>query len=345
MKPVPFAVIGVGHLGGFHATLAAQIESIDLRGVFDLDRARAHEIAETTGTKAFDDLDQLLHEVRAVSVVVPTAVHYEVAVMALEHGCHVFIEKPITQTVEEGTRLVELAAHKGLKLQVGHIERFNPAVLSLKEHTLEPMFIESHRLSQFNPRGTDVSVILDLMIHDIDIILTLIDSPLCSVDACGVAVVSEAEDIANVRLGFKNGAVANITSSRISVNPMRKMRMFQKNMYIAIDFLKKSSEIFSLIPEDAPMPSGFSMTVDTIGVGEMKKKIIYEKPVAPQVNSLQYELETFARCIQEDTRPAVTGREAVRALELASIIQGKIKRPGGSACDPGTFTLSNPFAS
>ena len=155
MNPLPFAVIGVGHLGGFHAKLAAQIESIDLRGVFDLDRTRAHEIAGATGTKAFDDLDQLLHEVRAVSVVVPTAVHYEVAIMALEHGCHVFIEKPITQTVEEGARLVELAEHKGLKLQVGHIERFNPAVLSLKGHTLEPMFIESHRLSQFNPRGTD----------------------------------------------------------------------------------------------------------------------------------------------------------------------------------------------
>ncbi len=328
MKKVNYGVIGVGHLGTFHAQLAQKIDQINLVGLYDIDTKKAQEVASTCQTKVFSSLEQLLAQVEAVSIVVPTIHHYQTALKALEYNCHLFIEKPITSTNSQARELISLCQKKELKLQVGHIERFNPAMLAIKDYPLQPMFIESHRLSQFNPRGTDVSVILDLMIHDIDIILHMVKSPLASIDACGVAVVSDSEDIANVRLRFANGCVANLTSSRISVRAMRKMRIFQKNQYIAIDFLKKKSEIFKLEDCDSTTSAtGFSMLIDTIGIGEKKKNIIYEQPEVPEVNSLQAELEEFVQAILLDREPPVTGEQGLQALEVATTILHQIHHP------------------
>jgi predicted dehydrogenase len=271
-------------------------------------------------------MEELLDRVDAVSIVVPTVHHFEVAKKALDHDCHIFLEKPITATVDEARQIVEMAKKAGKKLQVGHIERFNPAVLALKEYTFEPMFIESHRLSPFNPRGTDVSVILDLMIHDLDIILSLVNRPLVAIDASGVAVVSDSEDIANVRLTFDNGAVANITTSRISVKAMRKMRIFQKNMYISIDFLQKQSEIFQLAGEEDSRGKG--LPVATLGEGERARQVLYERPEVPEVNSMEFELDQFANAIDKGEHTPVTGEDGLRALDVASTILRKIQLAG-----------------
>ncbi|WP_462323475.1 Gfo/Idh/MocA family protein [Desulfoplanes sp.] len=325
MSALAYGIIGVGHLGAIHAKVAEQMASIDLVGIYDTDVSRARKIAEQTGVECFGTLEELLDGVDAVSIVVPTVHHFEVAKKALEHDCHIFLEKPITATVDEARKIVELAKRAGKKLQVGHIERFNPAVLALKEYTFEPMFIESHRLSPFNPRGTDVSVILDLMIHDLDIILALVNRPLTSIDASGVAVVSDSEDIANVRLTFDNGAVANITTSRISVKAMRKMRIFQKNMYISIDFLQKQSEIFQLSKRDHPQGKG--LPVATIGEGERAKQVLYERPDVPEVNSMEMELDEFAQAIDKGEHTPVTGEDGLRALDVAATILRKIQHP------------------
>ncbi|NCC25887.1 MAG: Gfo/Idh/MocA family oxidoreductase [Deltaproteobacteria bacterium] len=320
---IPFGVVGVGHLGKFHARLAAGIPELDFQGVYDVDRTCCLEVAETTGVTACSSLDDLLQRVDAVSIVVPTVMHHEVARAALEAGCHVFLEKPITATVAEAEDLIQLAEARGLKLQVGHIERFNPALLALEGHDIRPMFIESHRLSPFNPRGTDVSVVLDLMIHDLDIILNLVGSPVASVDSCGVAVVSEVEDIANVRISFENGAVANVTSSRISMKAMRRMRLFQPNKYLILDFLEKKAEIFTL-PE--PGGKGPGLPVATLGTGDRSRPVYYDRPQSPEVNALEMELREFARAVSAGENTKVTGREGLRALELATTILRQMKR-------------------
>ena len=325
MSALAYGIIGVGHLGAIHAKVANQMASLDLVGVFDTDPARARMVAEQVGVSCFDTMEELLDRADAVSIVVPTVHHFEVATKALEHGCHIFLEKPITATVDEARKIVDLAREAGKKLQVGHIERFNPAVLALEDYTFEPMFIESHRLSPFNPRGTDVSVILDLMIHDLDIILALVNRPLKAIDASGVAVVSDSEDIANVRLTFDNGAVANITTSRISVKAMRKMRIFQKNMYISIDFLQKQSEIFQLSGEG--MSAGKGLPVATIGEGERKRQVLYERPQVPEVNSMEVELDKFAQAIEQGEHTPVTGEDGLRALDVAATILRKIRHP------------------
>jgi predicted dehydrogenase len=325
MNALAYGIIGVGHLGAIHAKVARQMTSLDLVGVYDTDASRGQMVADQVGVPCFGTMEELLDQVDAVSIVVPTVHHFEVAQKALEHGCHIFLEKPITATVDEARRIVHLAKKAGKKLQVGHIERFNPAVLALKEYSFEPMFIESHRLSPFNPRGTDVSVILDLMIHDLDIILALVDQPLSSIDASGVAVVSDTEDIANVRLTFANGAVANITTSRISVKAMRKMRIFQKNMYISIDFLQKQSEIFQLARADAP--GGKGLPVATIGEGDRARQVLYERPEVPEVNSMELELSKFAQAINKGEHTPVTGEDGLRALDVAATILRKIRHP------------------
>jgi predicted dehydrogenase len=326
MQPLPYGIIGVGHLGEIHARIASQMEEIDLVGVHDTDAGRCSSVAEKYGTRAFADLDQLLSRVRAVSVVVPTEHHGTVAARALEHGLDLFIEKPIAGTPEEGRRIIELARSKGCKLQIGHIERFNPAYLALKDYRLDPLFAECHRLSQFNPRGTDVSVILDLMIHDLDIILSLMRHPLESIHACGVAVVSDAEDIANVRLAFANGSVANLTSSRISTKDMRKMRLFQSNAYISIDFLEKRSELFYLQGQSSFQPPS-ALSVSSIGVGDSARDVMFARPPVPSVNSLQHELELFSRAVRMDEPVEVPGEDGLRALEVASVILDQIKHP------------------
>ncbi len=328
MKKINLGVIGVGHLGKFHAHLAARIDCIQLMGVYDIDHEQAARVCSECGTVPFSDLDELLSKVEAVSIVVPTSEHFNVAMKALEHECHLFIEKPISSTVEQARQIVDKAREKKKKVQVGHIERFNPAMLAIKNYSLAPMFIEAHRLSQFNPRGCDVSVVLDLMIHDLDMILYLVKSRVVHTDACGVSVVSETEDIANVRLKFENGCVANLTSSRISLNPMRRMRLFQKNQYIAMDFMEKKSDIFMLRDQSQISEHETpAMVVSRIGVGDKARDIIYEKPTPPQVNSLEMELEEFARAIIFDLEPEVPGEQGMQALEVANTILEKIARP------------------
>lgn len=328
MQKLRLGVVGVGHLGTFHARQAAESDIIELVGAYDINQDQAQKICAECGTDSYQVLEDLLAEADAVSIVVPTSEHYNVAMKALDNDCHIFIEKPITSTVQEAEEIIQSARSKGKKIQVGHIERFNPAMLSVREHRVEPMFIEAHRLSQFNPRGCDVSVVLDLMIHDLDLILYLVKSPVKSIDACGVAVVSEAEDIANVRLKFESGCVANLTSSRISLKQMRRMRLFQKNQYIAMDFMEKKADIFRLGDTyPLPDPGGAAMVVGNIGVGDRARDIVYEKPSPPQVNSLKMELEEFALAVMQDREPEVPGEQGKQALEVANIILEKIARP------------------
>jgi len=323
MSKLKVGVIGTGHLGSLHAKMFAQIETAQLMGVYDLDRSKAERVAAENQTTSFARLGDLLSAVEAVSIATATKSHFDVAGLALQQGLHTFIEKPITETIEQARSLVELAEKKKLKLQVGHIERFNPAILALEHLKLQPLFIESHRLAQFNPRGSDVAVVLDLMIHDIDLILSLVRSPVARIDANGVAVVSGSEDIANARLQFENGCVANVTASRISQNKMRKMRLFQHDAYISIDFSQGLAEVFRLVDEN---DSGVkpTMMLGKIDQGERKRIIVYEQPEVKEVNALKYELELFVKSVQEDVEPPVTGRDGLQALEVAQEILKKI---------------------
>ncbi len=319
MEKVKVGVVGTGHLGNLHTKMFSQISSVELVGVYDADAAIAERVAEEHGTKAFAQLDELLENIGAISVATTTTAHFDVARQALERGLHTFIEKPITETIEQAKQLVALADARKVALQVGHIERFNPAILALEQYKIRPLFIESHRLAQFNPRGSDVAVVLDLMIHDIDLILSLVRSPVTRVDANGVAVVSDSEDIANARLQFENGCVANVTASRISQNKMRKMRLFQNDAYISIDFSQGLAEVFRLVDEgDANVKP--TMMLGKIDQGQRKRVIIYEQPEVREVNALKYELELFIKSIIDGTEPAVTGRDGLQALQVAQEI-------------------------
>ena len=254
-------IFGVGHLGKFHISNWKEIEGVKIVGFFDPNNDNANEVINTHGLKRFSDEEKLIEACDIIDVITPTDLHYEVCMMAIRKGKHVFVEKPLAHTLQEGKDLVNMVREAGVKMQVGHVERFNPAYLALKELNLNPMFIEVHRLAQFNPRGTEVSVILDLMIHDIDIILSLVKSDVKSISASGVAVMTDTPDIANVRIEFNNGCVANLTSSRISMKKMRKVRLFQKDAYIGIDLLEKKTEIIKLKqPEDVDV---FSFDIDT----------------------------------------------------------------------------------
>jgi len=325
MKPkTKVGVIGVGHLGNLHAKMYDMIPSADFVGIYDIDPVRSKEVAEHYGVQSFPDLDALLQEVEAASVVTPTSNHFDTASHALHKGVHVFIEKPITADVSSADALIKLAQEKNRIVQVGHIERFNPAIMALKGVELNPMFIESHRLAQFNPRGTDVAVILDLMIHDIDIILSLVNSPVKQIDANGVAIVSDSIDIANTRIQFENGAVANITASRISQKKMRKMRLFQRDTYITIDFLQGLAELYRLFSDGTDTPE-LTMMLGEIGEGEQKKKIVYQRPEVPDINALEYELAQFINAVQHNTAPLVTGYEGKKALEVALEVLNKIE--------------------
>ena len=318
-------VVGIGHLGSLHAKMYSEISAAVFVGAFDTDKAKCSAVvSQYPGVKSFSSLDELLACVDAVSVATVTSQHFEVAKRALNAGVHVLIEKPITQTVSEADELIALAEAKGLTIQVGHIERFNPAILALESYDLRPMFIESHRLAQFNPRGTDVAVVLDLMIHDIDVILSLVRSPVSRIDANGVAVVSDSVDIANARLQFENGCVANVTASRISQNKMRKMRMFQHNGYISIDFLQGLAEVFRLIDDDANVGQT-TMLLGQIGEGKKKRNIVYEQPEVKDVNALKYELESFVTSVREKKQPVVSGIDGRLALDVAQRIMNSIQ--------------------
>ncbi|HTY38037.1 MAG TPA: Gfo/Idh/MocA family oxidoreductase [Bacteroidota bacterium] len=323
MEKINVGVVGTGHLGNLHAKMYAQIATANLVGVYDADTAKAERVAAEHGTRAFTDLGKLLDNIQAVNIATTTTAHFGVAVQALERGIHTFIEKPITETIDQARKLVSLAEAKKLALQVGHIERFNPAILALEQYKIRPLFIESHRLAQFNPRGSDVAVVLDLMIHDIDLILSLVRSPVSHVDANGVAVVSGSEDIANARIQFENGCVANVTASRISQNKMRKMRLFQNDAYISIDFSQGLAEVFRLVDEGDPNIKP-TMMLGKIEMGQQKRSIVYEQPEVKEVNALKYELELFVKSVSDGSEPAVTGRDGLQALEVAQEILAKI---------------------
>jgi predicted dehydrogenase len=319
MKKISVGVIGTGQLGSLHAKMFSTMDSVQLQGVYDLDSTRAEQVAAQYGTKAYARMEDLLDSVEAVSVATTTKAHFPVGRTALERGVHVFVEKPMTETIEQARILVELAEQKKRKLQVGHIERFNPAILALEPYRLKPMFIESHRLAQFNSRGTDVAVVLDLMIHDIDLILSLVQSRVKRIDANGVAVVSDSVDIANARLQFENGCVANVTASRISQNKMRKMRMFQHDAYISVDFQQGLAEVFRLVDEGDPDLKP-TLMLGQIERGAKKRLIVYEQPEVKDVNALEFELQTFIESIRNDTPPPVSGRDGLQALEVAQEI-------------------------
>ncbi len=329
MEKLNVGIIGVGHLGKLHAKMFTQIANCNFIGVFDLNFTEAEKTADELKTSAFHSIDELLEKVNAVSIAATTNAHYEVAKKCFEKNTHVFVEKPITAAIEQGEELVKIAKEKNLKFQIGHIERFNPGLLSLESFISDPMFIQSDRLSQFNPRGTDVAVVLDLMIHDIDIILSFIKSEVKQIDANGVAVVSDHIDIANARIQFENGAVANVTASRISQKKMRKMRIFQKDHYISLDFVTGASEIYRLLPVDQPaLPS--SVSFGEIGVGDKKKRLIYEQPEIKEVNALKYELQLFVDAVLNNKKIIVTGEDGLRALKVAEIIIQKIEQSKGN---------------
>ncbi|MCU0344529.1 MAG: Gfo/Idh/MocA family oxidoreductase [Ignavibacterium sp.] len=328
MEKLSIGVIGVGHLGKLHSKMFSQITNCEFVGVFDSNPDQAKAVAHEFGVKSFNSIEELLTSVQAVSIAATTSAHYEVAKQCFEKNIHVFVEKPITATIEQGEELVKIAKEKKLKFQVGHIERFNPGLLSLESFISDPMFIQSDRLSQFNPRGTDVAVVLDLMIHDIDIILSFIKSDVKQVDASGVAVVSDHLDIANARILFENGAVANVTASRISQKKMRKMRLFQKDHYISLDFVTGVSEVYRLQPIDEPaLPN--SISFGEIGVGDKKKRLIYEQPESKEVNALNYELQLFVDSVLNNKKIIVSGEDGLRALKVAEIIIQKIEQSQG----------------
>lgn len=312
-------VFGVGHLGKFHLNNWQQIEGAQLAGFFDPNNEIANAVIEKYQLTRFDEAEKLMDACDAIDIVAPTTTHFELCKAAITKGKHVFVEKPLANTMDEARQLVKLAKEANIKFQVGHVERFNPAFLALKNRTLEPMFIEVHRLAQFNPRGTDVSVILDLMIHDIDIILSLVKSNVKSISANGVAVMSDTPDIANVRMEFDNGCVANLTSSRISMKKMRKMRLFQKDAYIGIDFLDKKTEIIKL---SAPGDSNvFTFDIET---NNGKKTIAIANPVIEDGNAIKTELQAFYNAIVQNTDTPVNVVDGYRAMDVAHQILEKI---------------------
>jgi predicted dehydrogenase len=324
MDKIKTGIIGTGHLGKIHTKLFKEVENCEFIGVYDQDFEKAKAVAEEFGIKAFDDINQFFNSVDAVDIVATTSAHYELAKAAFEKNKHVFVEKPITAQIWEAEELVKIAEEKKLILQVGHIERFNPALVSLEKYELNPLFIQTDRLAQFNPRGTDVAVVLDLMIHDIDIILSLVKSEVIDVHASGVAVVSDTLDIANARIEFKNGAVANVTASRISQKKMRKMRMFQRDTYISLDFNTGTSEIFRLTgPND--LPETPHINFGEIGIGEKKKLVVYEQPEQKEINALKHELQLFVNAVFKNEKPVVSGADGLRALKVAELIIKKIE--------------------
>jgi len=311
-------VFGVGHLGKFHLNNWKEIDGVELVGFYDPEDAVATAVIEKYGLKRFDKAEELINASDAIDVVAPTSYHFEICKAAILKGKHVFVEKPLANTMEEARELVSLVKEANIKFQVGHVERFNPAFLALAKYTLNPMFIEVHRLAQFNPRGTDVSVILDLMIHDIDIILSLVKSNVKFISANGVSVMSDTPDIANVRIEFDNGCVANLTSSRISMKKMRKMRLFQKDAYIGIDFLEKKTEIIKLnSPDDTNV---FTFDIET---SNGKKTIAVANPVVKDGNAIKMELQDFYNSIVQNTPTPVNVVDGFRAMDVAHQILEK----------------------
>ena len=310
-------VLGAGHLGKIHLKLLNQSEKFELVGFYDPVKENSIKVAEEFGYRVFDSIEDLMDAVDVVDIVTPTLNHFECAKTAIKKGKHIFIEKPITKTVAEAEELRNLVKEHNVRGQVGHVERFNPAFLAVKDKIEDPMFIEAHRLAEFNPRGTDVPVVLDLMIHDIDIILSVVNSKVKNVHASGVTVISDTPDIANARLEFENGCVANLTASRISMKNMRKSRFFQKNAYISVDFLEKKCEVVKMkdVPENA---DEFAMILQN--AEGIKKQIYFDNPTITNNNAILDELDSFANSINNKTVPVVSLHQGTEALRIAQQI-------------------------
>jgi predicted dehydrogenase len=325
-------VLGAGHLGKIHIRLLLELkDEFEVVGFYDPNDVNAIAAIEQFGLERFHSVSDLLDLVDCVDIITPTIAHFDCAAQALRKSKHVFIEKPVTETVEEARMLMELAREADVKVQVGHVERFNPAFQAALPYFNKPMFIETHRLAQFNPRGTDVPVVLDLMIHDLDAILSVVKSGIKRISASGVAVVSDTPDITNARIEFDNGCVANLTASRISLKNMRKSRFFQKDAYISVDFLTKELEVVRMEDvngEPDPLDIVFDM-----GDGKPVKKIYFDKPELEQINAIKEELRTFYEAIVNDTTPIVPLEDGFRALDVAQQILDKLKSTGNLVVD------------
>ncbi len=315
-------VLGVGHLGKIHLKCLKKLPDIyKIAGFYDPDKGRSQAVREEFGFRSFASTEELIENVDVVDIVTPTLSHYKCAVKALQNFKHILIEKPITETLKQAKELIKLSEKAGVKAQVGHVERYNPAFLSVREYIENPRFIETHRLTKFNPRGTDIPVVLDLMIHDIDILLSVVNSDPKKFSTTGVAVVSDTSDIANARIEFDNGCVANLTSSRISLKNMRKTRIFQRDAYITIDFLEKESEVIR-VKEAINDNDSFAMMMD-LGNGN-KKQIYFKKLEPPETNAIQEELKAFAISVNKNLPVSITLEEGYRALKVAKEILDKI---------------------
>ena len=316
-------MLGAGHLGKIHLRLLNQSAKFDLVGFYDASPDVRVKITAEYAFKAFDSEEDLIAAVDVVDIVTPTLYHHKLAKKAIEMGKHVFLEKPITQTVDEANELIALAKKHQVLGQVGHVEQFNPAFLAVKDDINNSMFIETHRLAEFNPRGTDVPVVLDLMIHDIDTVLSLVDSKVAAISASGVAIISETPDIANARIAFENGCVANLTASRISLKNMRKARFFQKDAYVAVDYFSKSAEVVKM--ENAPENVGdFDLVLEN--AQGKKKRVFFDNPKIPEVNAILMELECFADAITKNTDVIVSLEQGKNALDVALQITALVEK-------------------
>ena len=317
-KKVSIGIVGVGHLGKHHVKHLVTIGHVECIGFYDIDESRAMVIANKYNVKAYDSLEALLNECDAVTIVTPTESHFNVASDCLAAGKHIFIEKPITKTVAEAESLLTLANTNKVLIQVGHIERLNPALIPLKNYSISPKYIEIQRLAPYDVRGTDVPVVLDKMIHDIDILLSLVNSEVESINANGISILTDSVDIANARIRFKNGTIANITSSRVAQDHVRKTKIFQQDIYITIDFLLGLTEVYRVIDPDEQDPDAIKDV--RFQYGDKTKKIVYEKPDIPLFDALKAELENFTNCVRGMASPIVDGHAGKNALELASNI-------------------------
>lgn len=318
---IKVGVFGAGHLGRIHVQQWQFVEGAELIGLYDLDTEKAQKVGSEFDVKVVEDMEALIDACDAIDIVSTTSAHFELAERVIRKGKHLFIEKPMAASLEQAKTILDMSAEADIKCQIGHVERFNPAYLAVQDMDIKPLFIEGHRLAQFNPRGTDVSVVLDLMIHDIDIILALVQSDLKKVSASGVNVISDTADIANVRLEFANGCVANLTASRISLKSMRKIRIFQKDAYISLDFLDKKTEIVTISDDDGQKgPLDFPIELPN----GKTRKISVKIPPKMEVNAIRMELQKFVECIVNNTPPVVSARDGYQAMDIAYEILKKI---------------------
>lgn len=323
-EKVKVGVVGVGHLGKQHLNHLMRISNVHCAGFYDIDSQTASRVASRYSARAFSSLKELIGACDAVSIVVPTGDHFPIARACIESGRHVFLEKPMCETVEEADKLLSLADRKSVLIQVGHIERLNPALLALKDIPVQPKYIETHRLASYTARGTDVPVVLDLMIHDLDVILSLVKSPVKSVHASGVSIMTRSVDVANARLRFENGCVANVTSSRIAKTSVRKLRIFQQDMYVTIDFLLGLTEVYRILDAHEKDPN--AIVTAPLDENGGHRQIVYEKPEVKKINALRFELENFAQAVQGETAPIVSGQDGREALRIATLVQEQIEQ-------------------